>query len=174
VNGVSFALPLLPEAANMDQGHNSYLKRLSLLLFCGILLLTGAGMAEAAKELKGVSLRPLWAISGYFVAHNSTWGEREAKGLLFQPLDISRDAISFDGRVCKGVQFRQEKVQAADYLRNVWQVTPQEVGIEDRELQVVKTNCTITGFQEYLRLSDNRLVVPINGVFFHFEPVLTR
>jgi len=163
----------------MGKGTNTFLKCLLMFPFCTVISLAEAAMVaaeptKAAAESGGVSLRPLWAISGYLVGKNSTWGEPEAKTFLFKSLDISRDSITFDGQVCKGVQFQKEMVAVTDYLRNVWGVTSQELGIEDREIQLVKTNCKIIGFQEYLRLSDNRLLVLINGVYFKFEPLLAR
>ena len=163
----------------MRKGKGAFFKCLLMLTFCGIINLANAAMVEAwptisAAASGGVSLRVLWTVSGYYIGRNSAWGEQEAKGLLFKSLDITSDQIIFNGRVCKGVHFKQKTVETADYLRDVWQVTPQEVGIEDREIQVVQTNCRLTGFQEYLRLSDHRLVVPINGVLFYFEPVLAR
>jgi hypothetical protein len=165
----------------MGKGIRTFLKYLLMLPFCMVTCLVDTGAvdpeppkAAAESGRVGVSLRALWAISGYFIGQNSTWGEREAKGLLFKSLDISRDSITFDGQVCKGVQFQKETVATTEYLRNVWQVTSEDLGVEDREIQVVKTNCKIAGFQEYLRLSDNRLLVSINGVFFTFEPLLAR
>jgi hypothetical protein len=163
----------------MGKGKKTFWKCLLMLPVCTVICLADAGAvdaepAKAAAASGGVSLRPLWTISGYFIGQNSTWGEPEAKGLLFKSLDISRDSITFDGQVCKGVQFQKEMVAASDYLRKVWQVTSKDLGIEEREIQLVRTNCTITGFQEYLRLSDNRLLVSIKGVFFKFEPQLAR
>jgi hypothetical protein len=167
------------EGAYMGKGKKTFLKCLLMLPVCTVICLAGAGAinaepAKVAAASGGVSLRPLWAVSGYFIGQNATWGEQEAKGLLFKSLDISRDSITFDGQVCKGVQFQKETVASTDYLRNVWQVTSKDLGIKDGEIQVVNTNCTIIGFQEYLRLSDNRLLVLINGVFFKFEPLLAR
>lgn len=120
----------------------------------------------------GISMRVLWTVSGYVIGKGSTWGEQEAKALLFKPLDINDTEITFDGQVCKGVIFRKETVNAAEYLSTIWQVTTQSLGIEDQKMQIFKTNCTLPGFTEYIRLSDRRLIVTINGVFFFFEPAV--
>jgi uncharacterized lipoprotein len=122
----------------------------------------------------GISMRVLWTVSGYVIGNGSSWGEQDAKALLFKPLDMNDTEITFDGQTCKNVTFQQETVNTAEYLSSVWQATPQTLGIEDQELQVFKTNCALSGFQEYMRLGDGRLIVPINGVFFFFEPAVTR
>jgi len=122
----------------------------------------------------GISMRILWTVSGYVIRNGSSWGEQDAKSLLFKPLDMNDTEITFDGHTCKNVTFQKDTVNAAEYLSSVWQATPQTLGIEDQELQVFKTNCALPGFQEYMRLGDGRLIVPINGVFFFFEPAVTR
>jgi hypothetical protein len=123
-------------------------------------------------DANGVTTRVLWTVSGYVFGKAPAWGEQEAKALLFKPLDINDTEIIFDGQACQGVSFQEETVNAADYLASTWQTTPQELGIDVQELQVFKTNCGLPGFQEYMRLGDGRLIVPINGVFFFFEPAV--
>ena len=132
-----------------------------------------SGVHVATLE-SGIAMRVLWTVSGYVIGKGSAWGEQDAKALLFKPLDINGTEITFDGQTCKNVNFQQETVNAAEYLSSVWQATPQTLGIEDQELQVFKTNCALPGFQEYMRLGDGQLIVPIHGVFFFFEPAVTR
>jgi hypothetical protein len=127
-----------------------------------------------ATQESVISMRVLWTVSGYIVSKGATWSEQDAKALLFKPLDINDTEIIFDSQVCKNVNFQQETLKAAGYLSTVWQATPKTLGIEDQEIQVFKTNCTLPGFQEYMRLGDGRLIVPINGVFFFFDPAVTR
>ena len=122
----------------------------------------------------GVTMRVLWTISGYVLGPGSTVDEQAAQAMIFKPLDINDTTITFDGQTCQNVTFRDETINAADYLANVWKVTPQSLGIDVQELQVFKTNCSLPGFQEYMRLADGRLIVPIDGVFYIFEPAVNR
>jgi hypothetical protein len=120
----------------------------------------------------GVSMRVLWTISAYKVAQNAAWGEEEARKLLFKPLDIDTNRITFDSQTCRDVIFEKEKVNAKEYLDHVYHTTPQALGIEQGLFEVVKTNCILPGFAEYLRLRDRRLIIYLNGVFFYFKPVV--
>jgi hypothetical protein len=122
----------------------------------------------------GVSMRVLWTISGYVLGKGFNWDEQAAQALLFKPLDINDTEIIFNGHACQGVIFQKKTVTAADYLANTWQTTPQELGIDVKELQVIKTNCALPGFKEYMHLGDGRLIVPINGAFFFFDPAVAR
>jgi hypothetical protein len=122
------------------------------------------------------TLRPLWRVSGFFAAPYSSWGEGEAQKLVFQTLDISEDSITFQGLRCRGVVFERENVEADTYLAERWQLTPSDLGIQDSQgilrpqVELIRTRCGIPGFQEYLRLANGRLVVPINNIFFFFDP----
>jgi hypothetical protein len=120
----------------------------------------------------GVSMRVLWRISAYKVVEGAVWGEEEARKMLFKPLDIDATKITFDDKTCRSVIFKQEKVNAKEYLDRVYHTTPQTLGIEDEIVEVVKTNCDLRGFAQYIRLSDKRLIIHLNGVFFYFEPVV--
>jgi hypothetical protein len=132
------------------------------------------GGSYVATLDNGTTMRVLWTVSDYKVGEGATWGEEEAKALLFKPLDITDTEIIFDNQACKKVTFQQEQTKAAEYLSSAWKITPQTLGIEDQDLQVFKTDCTLPGFQEYIRLSDGRLIVSINGVFFFLKPAVTR
>jgi hypothetical protein len=119
---------------------------------------------------EGSPMRALWTVSGYIIGKNSSMDEASAQALLFKPLDITDTEIIFDGQSCQGVTFQRTTVSAANYLAGTWQTTLTELGIDVAELQVIKTNCSLPGFQEYMRLGDRRLIVPIKGVFFFFAP----
>ena len=124
---------------------------------------------------EGISMRVLWTISGYVLGKGFAGDEQSVKAMLSKPLDINDTQIIFDNQVCHDVVFKEETVNAGEYLAKVWQTTPQELGIEDQEMRVFKTNCSFPGyFQEYMRLGDGRLIVPIHSVFYFFEPAYTQ
>ncbi|MHB8807238.1 MAG: hypothetical protein ACYC59_06620 [Anaerolineaceae bacterium] len=127
---------------------------------------------EVEASTSGVTTRVLWTISNYVLGKDFTGSENAAKELLFKPLDINDTQIIFDGQVCDHVTFEKNMVNSSDYLTSNWEETPQSLGIEFEDLQVIKTNCKLLGFQEYMRLGNGQLVVPYNGVFFFFQPTV--
>jgi hypothetical protein len=106
------------------------------------------------------------------VGESAVWGEKEARTLLFKPLDIDATTITFNGKTCGDVIFEKEMVNAREYLDHVYHTTPQAIGIEQEVMEVVKTNCNLPGFAEYMRLKDRRLIIHLNGVFFYFDPAV--
>jgi hypothetical protein len=130
------------------------------------------GLPSPSAVGGGVSLRVLWTVSAYRVGGSAVWGEEEARTLLFKPLDIDATTITFDGKTCRNVIFQKETVKVKEYLDHVFHTTPQALGIEGEVVEVIKTNCDLPGFSEYLRLKDRRIVIHVNGVFFYFEPAV--
>jgi len=126
----------------------------------------------AAGVKRGMAMRVLWTVSAYHIGENAAWGKTEAQNMLFKPLDISTSTITFDGKTCNDVIFKSEIVDAAKYLAERYQTTPQIFNFEEKTLKVIKTNCCLPGFSEYMRLRDRRLIVPINGVLFVLEPMV--
>jgi len=127
---------------------------------------------SAAGVKGGMAMRVLWTISAYHIGKNAAWGKTEAHNMLFKPLDINTSSITFDGQTCRDVTFETEIADAVQYLAERYQTAPQTLGFEEKTFKVIKTNCCLPGFSEYMRLRDRRLIVPINGVLFVFEPAV--
>ncbi len=122
---------------------------------------------------KGVSIRVLWTVSEYRIINNAVMNEDEARRMLFKPLDIGDTYITFDRKTCRNVIFKRETVKIKEYLHRAYNTMPQALNIDDETVEVIKTNCDLPGFTEYIRLKDRRLLIHINGVFFFFEPAVT-
>lgn len=148
-----------------------------LVLFCALAFTCGAcgdksSTSRTINMNEGVVMRVFWTVSAYHFDKNSVWDEAEARSMLFKPLDISSSTITFNGQSCHTVTFSNEKVNITQYLEKRYQTTPQALGLDDGTITVIKTNCALPGFKEYIRLPDRRLIVAIHGVFFVFEPTL--
>jgi hypothetical protein len=121
---------------------------------------------------EGVSMRVLWTVSKYKIGEKADWGEQEARRLLFKPLDMDATRITFDGQTCLDVTFEKETVKVKEYLERVYRTTPRSLGIEGEVMEVIRTNCRLPGFGEYMRLRDRKLIIHLHGVFFYFEPAV--
>ena len=128
--------------------------------------------SQSPEAGAGVSMRVLWTVSEYRLGPNAIWGKAEASKLLFKPLDIDVDYITFDGQTCRNVTFNKETVRAKEYLDAFFHTTPEALNIEEDVVEVIKTDCGLPGFGEYLRLKDRRLLIQIKGVFFYLVPAV--
>jgi hypothetical protein len=118
------------------------------------------------------SMRVLWTVSEYRIGKGAVWGEQEARNMLFKPLDMDETSITFDRKTCSNVAFKKEMIETDDYLRKKYDTDRHFLGIEDDTLELFRTNCSLPGFAEYMRLQDSRLIICVNGVFFYFLPAV--
>jgi len=111
-----------------------------------------------------------WNVSRYVPGKVSALSDQEAQALVSMPVDILKNKITFNGKSCQGVTFQTQTVATADYLLENWQITPEALGVQDKEIQVIKTNCDIPGYSEYVRLPNGDLIIAYDGVFFFLNP----
>ena len=159
------SMPPIPEGEDNSPGETEMEQELdSLDDQAEILMIEGSDQET--------SIRVLWRLIDYVLAGSFQGEENKAREKLFLTLDINESEIYFDGQVCVGVKFQKETVDTADYLSSAWQTLPEALGIaEFQQVQVIKTNCSLFGFNEYLRLGDSRLIVREGDAFYFFEPV---
>lgn len=152
--------------------------RLLLPWLPGLIFVAGCSMttiSTAGDNLPmgdSISMRVLWTVSEYRIGINAAWSDTEARELLFKPLDITETSITFDGKKCSSVIFNKETARTKEYLDKSFHITPRFLNIGDETVEVIKTDCNLPGFAEYLRLKDRRLVIHIKGVFFFLEPAV--
>lgn len=145
------------------------MKKLSIVLLVFVTTMVPI-LPVARADNQPDTLRVLWTVSDYKILDKSRINEREAVVLLAKPLDISEASITFDGKTCTNIFFQKEDVDSKDYLLSRFNISPQDIGITDPTLQVVRTSCDIPGFSEYIRLPARRLVVFGNGIILFFSP----
>lgn len=123
-------------------------------------------------DIHGVSMRVLWWVSDFVVFPDSEWDKDQAREILFKPLDMDETTITFNGHVCRDVTFKREKRELGAYLCHKYNISPEKLGLTDKQVQVIYTSCNLPGFSEFLRLPDRRLLIHMHGVFFFLDPAV--
>ncbi|HOI93578.1 MAG TPA: hypothetical protein PK250_02620 [Syntrophobacter fumaroxidans] len=121
----------------------------------------------------GEEIRVLWRVSGFVSGPGASMDRAEAEAMLAKSLDIRGDRIVFDGKACEGIRFSRTKEKLSAYLGRVYNVAPKDLELTDQLIELIRTDCSLPGFQEYMRLGDRRLVIQVRGVFFFFQPKVT-
>ncbi len=137
-------------------------------------LATAPAPAIILPQDESAGIRILWRVSDYILGKDFSGKEKDLEAWRAQGLDMNDTEIIFNKQVCKGVVFTKEQANAADYLSTRWHESPDSLGIDGIGIEVIKTNCSLFGFAEYLRLDDSRLVVPYSGAWFIFEPNVNK
>lgn len=80
----------------------------------------------------------------------------------------SRVAV-FDEEICVGPDYKVKNVDSSDYFLYQYKVNPDYVGIQDSKIQVVTVMSKDGFFYEFIKASEDSLIVNVDGVFFYLE-----
>lgn len=120
--------------------------------------------------MEGQQLRPMWTISDYKLTLRSQWGAKEAQQWLFKTLEITPEAVRFNGKTCLQPKFTQEPMDRSDFESWTGGISAADLKVPEGTLDHVKTSCQIDALDQYVRLPDGRLVIQIHKVIFVLEP----
>ena len=142
-----------------------YLTLLTVIIF----LLFNFG-CNSAKEKKSdtVMMGIPWKLTDYLILPNARWNKSDANKLLFKEAFINKNSISFNGKTCKGVNFKRSSVSLNQYLSTKYHISAEALNLTEQQASMISTNCNLSGFNNYLRLNDRRVLIFINGVAFFF------
>jgi hypothetical protein len=110
----------------------------------------------------------LWMSSGNIPGPVSAMSAADIDATMQKSADIYKDKIDFNGQSCPVSGYTITSQDAATYFQNMYQATLQQLGLSYQNVEVIKTNCSIPGFGEFVRTPENTLLVNIDGVFFVF------
>src|SRR5690606_24933333 len=81
------------------------------------------------------------------------------------------DLISLGENYCTDPSFRIKNVDTEEYLIYHYKVTPEFLNIDSNTMEVVSITGTEQFFYEFLKVSNNTVIVNIEGVFFYLNKV---
>jgi hypothetical protein len=140
-------------------------------LLMTLLLIVFSGNVSSENNRASDTMRVLWTVSDYHILDPNLISEDEGHALLGQPLDIDETVIVFEGQRCSNPSFQREQIDTQAYFASRFApLSPNDLGIDDATVEVIRTSCSLPGFGEYLRLSNRRLGVFLDGIFLMFTP----
>lgn len=111
-----------------------------------------------------------WQITRYGFASISAMDKAQADTWLNKIADISVTNIAFDGKTCQVTSTGRSTSTTSDYFLVGFKTNPANIGVTQDKLDVIKTNCTGTPFEQFGQLDSATIVIAWNGVFFFMTP----
>lgn len=112
-----------------------------------------------------------WRIEDYKINATSGMDEEKAKSYLGTEALFHNDLISLGENYCTDPSFRIKNVDTEEYLIYHYKVTPEFLNIDSNTMEVVSITGTEQFFYEFLKVSNNTVIVNIEGVFFYLNKV---
>jgi hypothetical protein len=108
----------------------------------------------------------IWKSSGNIPGPVSAMSAADIDAIMQKTTDIRQDKIDFAGQTCPVTHYTITSQDSASYFQDSYKTSLQQIGIDYPTIEVIKTDCTLPGFGEFVRTPENTLLVDIDGVFF--------
>jgi hypothetical protein len=118
----------------------------------------------------GVSVQALWRVEGYIQGPDATMPPAEILAYQGRQLDMDDTSITFAGKTCTGITFNRHRTDTPTYFSEKLHIHQDDISYPSPTIGVIRTNCALEGFAEFIRLDDRRLLVTVQGVIFILMP----
>lgn len=148
----------------------------SIILIILIVISAGCGLQNTnlsekivEPENKILPITGKWVIENYKLDSTSTMDESKAKTYIGKEALFHDKLVTIGDDICWEPLFATKIVNATDYLIYQYKTTPEYLDIDKEEIQIVSIESEDQFFNEYIKLSNDRIMVNIKGVFFTIE-----
>jgi len=143
-----------------------------------IISITGIGCGSIAENPSPKSspssppsmIEMPWKLTDYYILPNASWGKTDANKLVFKEAFISKNSIRFNEQTCNGVFFKRTSISLSEYLNKRYHASTDALKLSEQHATLISTNCSLSGFDNYIQLDDQRVIIFINGIAFFLMP----
>lgn len=147
-----------------------------IILIIILLVITSCGienieLSENITKPKNLNM-PLygeWIIEDYKFSTVSKMDEERAKEYIGLEAIFHEKIVSIGQNYCLEPDFTTKNVDAYDFLIYNYKTSPDFLAIEPEEVQIVSVSGVEQFFNEFIKLSDEDIIVNIDGVFFYLS-----
>lgn len=150
------------------------------ILLMGLIMLTllisacGVDNMELSKNIsapKNINL-PIegrYIIEEYKFSTVSTMTEEDAQSYIGREAVFHEDVVSIGDNYCYEPNYKIKNVKTNEYLIYQYKTNPELLNIEEEEIQIVSISGTEQFFNDFIKLTEDTILVNIDGVFFYLR-----
>jgi len=126
-------------------------------------------IAAPANNLPPVSGK--WVIDGFKSDTVSGISDEQAKGLVGKESLFHEKVVVLGDDFCLEPSYKIKNVDTKDYLLYQYKVNPEYLGITSDKIQIITIASNDQFFHEFIKESDDKMIVNIDGVFYYMKKV---
>lgn len=120
---------------------------------------------EAPRNMN-LPIEGRYIIEDYKLSAISTMTEEDAKAFLGREAIFNENLVSIGDDYCYEPNYKIKNVEAKDYLIYYYKTNPELLNITDETIQIVSVSGVQQFFNDFIRISEETVIVNIDGVFF--------
>ena len=140
----------------------------ALLTACGVDNLELSKNISAPKNIN-LPIEGRYVVEEFKLSTVSAMTEEEAKGYIGREAVFHEDVVFVGDNYCYEPNFKIKYVKAKEYLIYQYKTNPEFLNITDEEIQIVSISGAKQFFYDFIKLSDDAILVNIDGVFFYLR-----
>lgn len=125
----------------------------------------------SAPENLNIPIEGTYVVDDYKLSTISDMSKDEADGYIGKEAVFSKDLVAIVDDLCYEPTFKIKNVKTNEYLIYNYKTNPELLNISDEEIQVVTITCENQFFNDFIKISEDRVIVNINGVFFFLNKI---
>lgn len=112
-----------------------------------------------------------WVIKDYRIGNVSAMNEDTAMTYLGKEVLFHEDLVAIGDEYCIDPIYKIKNVNPVDYLIYQYKTSPKFLNIDKDEIQIISVISSEQFFYEFIKLSEDTIIVNIDGVFFYLKLV---
>lgn len=121
-----------------------------------------------SPENRVTPLSGVWKVERYSQGNSSKIGE-EVPQWIGMCAAFRKDAAAVGDDLCSDPVYKIKNVNTADYLLYQYNITPDYLGVESQEAQVITITSKNNFYYEFIKISDEEALSYIDGTFLYFK-----
>lgn len=123
----------------------------------------------SAPENTNLPIEGRYIIEGYKFSTVSAMSEEEAEAYIGREVVFHEDVVSIGDVYCYEPNFKIKNVKTNEYLIYQYKTNPETLNIEKEEIQIVSISGAEQFFNDFIKVSEDNILVNIDGVFFYLR-----
>ena len=148
------------------------------ILTISLLLLTSCNIGEieisdtiVAPKNESIPIYGKWIIEDYKAPSNDEEDEEIIKSYLGKEAIFHGDFVALGDDYCEEPIFKTKNVVASAYILYQYKTNPDFLNIDKDEIQIISIMSKDQFFYEFIKESEDRIIVNIEGIFFYLKLV---
>lgn len=145
-----------------------------ILIVLLVFIMTGCGISTfeiseniSAPKNMNLPITGEWIIEDYKLSPISSMDEDDIKGYIGDRVIFHEKLVSVGKNYFLNPSFKVKNVDAEDYLIYHYKTSPEVLNIQSEKIQIVSISDKEQFFNDFIKVSDDLLIVNIDGVFFY-------
>lgn len=148
----------------------------SIILIVSVFILVSCGMDDiqlsdniASPENNNLPISGEWIIEDYVIRATSVMDEEMANSYLGMEGLFHKELVAIGDNYCLDPSYKIKNVDTDEYLIYQYKVNPEFLNIDKEEIQIVSIRNNDQFFNEFIKISEDKIIVNIDGVFFYLN-----